>query len=400
MAKSIDLGIGAKRQAPAAKQPIPPPAKQSTAYTGTPPMPEGKIVGKISPAGMTPAEREAFEGIGWTPDIALPDNAAEIIAEALRRQQQTQEAVIPVDPRTPKIVLQTQQLKDLPAADKERTLEALRTAVAEQQARAKLEAAEAAKPPSNVPGLEAAIRTAEQASTRAEQPAAKVPELQIETSPLPAAAPAAATTPDTGAALQPALCPHCHGDLAQPSIPEPPYEDKMSFLHAMLGQKTWTKEYALFGGNIKVVFRTLTPREIDCIYKQAYRDQNMGRVPTDADFWERINRYRLFLQLQCLQSPKHETEPLGLFHDLPDGLSLEANPGATGTWWTPEQDAGIDEGETPLPYIEKWLIEKVFTSEAVFRVVHQACDRFNRLVAKMEAMADNSDFWQPTVAQS
>jgi hypothetical protein len=191
-------------------------------------------------------------------------------------------------------------------------------------------------------------------------------------------------------------CPHCQWDLSIPDMAEPPYADKMSFLHCMIGDKPYLKEIPLFGGAVVVTLRTLTTKEIDRIYGQAYKDRQDGKLPNELDYWERINRYRLMLQLQSFRSNGAN----GFSKDLPDGYSQATNPTATGFWVTAEQEGNMSPGETGLPDIEAWLVDEVLKTEAVFRVVNNACNQFNRLVARLEAMADNTDFWKPTGEQS
>jgi hypothetical protein len=63
-------------------------------------------------------------------------------------------------------------------------------------------------------------------------------------------------------------------------------------------------------------------------------------------------------------------------------------------------ETSILDGETPLLLIEDYIFANVLKTEAMFRVVNTACNQFNRLVARLEAMADDSDFWRPTEEQS
>jgi hypothetical protein len=418
VAKSIDLGLrksttnATATTAQKKLSPIPPPAKASTSYTGTPPLPEGRVVSAISPSSLTPAERETMELIGWTDDVPIPSNMQQILAAVVKEKTaQIENMPLQVDPRTPPIHLKPRPLADLTPAEKERILHAMKVSFEEEKARKDqdtnqkmLEVKE-----QSVPGLNAAMQTAKKAAAYQEFAGSPEP-LSAETKtaiPTPAPAPTVASasaatevpinepTSDTGAIPQLSFCPHCSWDLGAPVVPEPAYGDKMSFLHALLGEKPWSKEIELFGGNVKVTFRTLTTQEIDVIYRQAYQDRRLGQINTDNDFWERINRFRLFLQLQSMRT---QGDLNGFSHDLPDGLSKETNPGAVGFWTSP--DDALTQDETTLPHIEKWITENVLRNEAIFRVVSQAANQFNRVAAKMEAMADNSDFWQPTEAQS
>jgi len=203
--------------------------------------------------------------------------------------------------------------------------------------------------------------------------------------PLPVAPPASEPLPETGAAGGPVTCPHCEWplDRTDPTKPEP--GEVVAFLQAQLGQLPYVREYTLFDGALRIVFRTLTVGEIDLVYRQAYRELERGVLTTMPDFYERLGRLRLCLQLLKLSAPSVQ-------RDLPEGLSPETNPHARGFW----QTAAPEPGETQLPQIEAYLLADVLRTEPIFRVVNNACARFNRAVAKLEALADTPGFWQPT----
>lgn len=415
--------------------PTPPPAaKLPTGVTGNPPLPTAKVVGQYSPSGLTEVERQTLEAAGWTPDMPLPQSE-----EGLKQLQQAivdqaeVDVPLPVDPRTPPLKVNTVPIEKLPAADQQRFRGAIANTLQginqqeQQQRQAAQRQQEMATREMAVKGITPAVGAADAAINAFREKMAKVTNTPVEDVPEvvavnPAAVDAmkmqthfaeraAPTTPPEPQAPPPAShdhselgvggvmlthCPHCSWDLATPDIPEPPHSDKMAFLHCMIGDKPYAKEVPLFGGAVTVVFRTLTTREIDQVYKQAFSDRQDGKLPNELDYYERLNRYRLMLQLQAFRS-----EGAGGFHkDLPDGYSKGTNTHATGFWLTAEQEAELTPGQTALPQIEEWMVDEVLKSENVFRTVNNACSQFNRLVAKMEAMADNSDFWKPTGEQS
>jgi hypothetical protein len=186
-------------------------------------------------------------------------------------------------------------------------------------------------------------------------------------------------------------CPHCGWDMGLPTIAEPTYDEKMGFLHSVLGQKTFVHQYELFGGKVIVRFRTLTTKEMDVIYNQVFRERESGAVTTIQDYWEKVNRYRLYLQLTYLSAVD------GSFtHTLPDGYSSDANPHADSHY--DFKPANPD--DSYLPEIEQHVLEEVLRTETIQRSINTMCARFNRLVAKLEAMIDNSDFWEATKEQS
>ena len=196
----------------------------------------------------------------------------------------------------------------------------------------------------------------------------------------------------SGTSATPVLtqCPHCYWDLRlTEGISEPTYAQKLQFVHALLGQQCFTDEVALLNGQLLATFRTLTIREIDVVYRQAFLDKDNGRVVTELDFWEKVNRYRLYLQLRSLRSLDPQSR---LYHDLPDGLSPDTNLHAKRHWATAIAPAG----DTPLVKLEEQMMQEILPTETLFRIVHAANNRFNRLAARLEAMIDHSDFWKPT----
>ena len=229
--------------------------------------------------------------------------------------------------------------------------------------------------------------------------ASEVPELPPETPELPPLVdeeevPGTEDAPpplSAGGVAQHENCPHCGWDLKSPTIQEPSYEEKMGFLQSVLGQRTFVNQYEIFGGAVMVRFRTLTTKEMDIIYSQVFSEREAGVVTTVQDYWEKVNRYRLYLQLVYLAAKD------GSFtYQLPHGYSEDTNPHAESFYeFEPENPEG-----TFLPQIENHILENVLRTESIQRSVNTLCARFNRLLAKLEALIDNSDFWKATGEQS
>lgn len=306
--------------------------------TGTPPLAAGRAY------VPTPQARDAMANVGFDP-------AALVEAEPT--------APLPLPPAL-SVPFQAPAAA-VPAATAE---EAARTAAQTQ-----------------VPGLSDAIKIATQAATQA---------------PMPEIVPPPDKPSETGANLKPATCPHCLWDLAQTEgITAPTEIDKASFVHSILGNKVWVKTVSLFGGALEVTYRTLTSAEVDTCFKQVYSDWKAGNIKDMTSYYEQVNRYRLVLQLLEYRTAPRDGAP-GMTEQLPDGYSAETNPGAEAFWeGTPTEGA-----VTNLPDIEKHVTTKLLTTETHFRAVSSACHQFNRLAARLEAMADNSDFWQPTKSPS
>ncbi len=406
-------------RATGAKRTLPTPpsaAKLPAGVTGNPPLPANKVVGHIAPSSLTDIERKSLEAVGWTDSIPLPTSheGMKQLQSELAAMREV-EVPLPVDPKTPPLKVNTVPIESL-SAEKQAQIQNVFKNIGAQEAQ-KAAAAQQSKDfmsrEASIKGIGSAHRAADQATeafkakleaTKPAPPPADEPVYEVNVAPEPKAAPAPAPEPapmphthsDTGANAGLSHCPHCQWDLSIADIPEPPYADKVAFLQCMLGEKPFVKTYPLFNNNVQVTFRTLTTRELDVVSKQAYKDRQEGKLPNELDYWEQVNRYRLMLQLQGF----HSASPGGFHKDLPDGYSKSTNPMCTGTWVNEEREGELGLNETGIPMIEQWIIEEVLKTEAVFRIVNNTCNQFNRLASRMEAMADNSDFWIPTEGQS
>jgi hypothetical protein len=424
MPRPIDLDpkLLAQVVAPSPRPPAAPPAPQVTGgVKGNLPMGVGTALRRIERARLTPEELRLVESLGLKEGDIIPPNMAQIVDKAhqaqLQRVQNEQmmvadEVRLPVPPGTPPTPWAVRDIDDLDPAAKAQVMREIGDSV---QAYKDLRGSQRpGSPVSNLdPAAAQAARLAQRLGGRATgedfarvvndlksapqigerpgpQPQKSAPPPPQQQSAEPPAPPPAA---ETGADAANKTCPHCRWPQDVPDVPNPDYADKIAFLHSVLGQKTFTKEYKLFNGALMVQFRTLSVGEIDTIWRQMALDSKNGRFDSDLDFREMISRYRMFLQLQKLYTPR-QGEPGSIFHDMPDGLSVETNSEATAVW-----NAGtivLSPGATLLPYVEKHMTTRVLVNEGIFKIVLQACGQFNRLAAKLEALADNADFWKET----
>ncbi len=193
--------------------------------------------------------------------------------------------------------------------------------------------------------------------------------------------------------LGPDICGQCGWDQSQPTIAEPTDDEKLGFLHTLLGMKNFTKIYPMFGGAVEVTFRTLTVSELDSLYKEAFRAQQIGVIKTTGDYYEYINRLRINLQLQSLKGTE-----VALHHVLPESLELWEDFLKEATATDQEhnyQEQGSDQA-TIHDQIRDYIIGTILKTEVLQRTVTHECNKFNRLVAKLEARVDDSDFWKTT----
>ena len=188
------------------------------------------------------------------------------------------------------------------------------------------------------------------------------------------------------------VCIQCGWDQSTPTIDEPEKHEKLAFLQCLLGQKVFSKNYKLFGGQLKIGFRTLSIKEIDTLYASTFAAQKAGVITTTADYYEYLNRLRLYLQITSLSSQ------VGSLHiRLPDGLTEETHPGVKAYWDNYLKDKGVYVEDKPLvDQLADYVVLEVLKSEHLQRVVTNQCNKFNRLVAKLETCVDNQDFWKET----
>jgi hypothetical protein len=191
------------------------------------------------------------------------------------------------------------------------------------------------------------------------------------------------------------ICVHCGWDQRAPSVEPPSKQDKLTFLFTVLGQKLFTKDYSLLNDNLKLAFRSLTVSELDALYADAYREQQAGHIDTTQQYYEYLNRQRLFLQLQVINS-----QQTAMHITLPAGLDAASNPKAGKNWVDLLKEKDAYASDAPLiPQIQDYVLRNVLNSEHLQRIVSHYCAKFNQLVAKLEANIENENFWKETETQ-
>jgi len=189
------------------------------------------------------------------------------------------------------------------------------------------------------------------------------------------------------------ICPHCRLRLDIPTLDEPSLEQKLLFLQCILGQKQFVQDIPVFNNAVVFTFRTLTPKELDVAFMQVSYDVLKNKIYNNyGDIFEQLNRYRLFLQLHKIKNN------IGInkdFIELPDGLSKQTNKLAFNYW---KLSRPPKEDETELVQIEEYMINNVLKTEFIFRIAMNACNLFNRLVAKLENTMYSENFWKLTAS--
>lgn len=365
---------------------VPPSASMPEGVTGHLPVPPGRVEVAHIGAG-NPDEPQVLRDlrrVGWKPGMDIPKHMQEEVEAALAAANvEIAEGSMPQQPpaNSKPIELNTKNIEDLPPEKQQEVNQAIKEALQPPQPPQTEKPKSQPLPP---PDPSSALDEIMKAKTIPDKP--KAADGKREDAMNVVTADDLPETSDTGVEHAMSNCPHCQWDLSLPDPVEPVLRDKHDFLQAVLGFKPFHKAYSLMGDRVQMIFRTLTTREIDACYQQLYRERDRGEIRTELDFVERITRLRLYLQLQRVIV----TAGTGADHDLPDGLSKQANPHAEAYWDFPEDE------EEPLKLIEKHLLDNVLTTETLGRVAMQHSSRFNRLVSKLEAMVDDENFWKAT----
>lgn len=174
---------------------------------------------------------------------------------------------------------------------------------------------------------------------------------------------------------KPDVCPHCLMRTdTEPDMPSE--EDKQKFRRSIVNNEPFIKEEELFGGQLKVRFRTRPRRCHDIVRALVDKELQEGHIPSQPPA----------IALEAY--PRR-------FHELQMVLSLE--------WMT-----GMKE---PMPPLDdpKWkdidiaeLYDQIFGSrnEATGWAILSEFLRFESIVARMTEMAQSPDFWNGTGGRS
>lgn len=424
--KQIRIGAGQPQQPQVQRggQQQQPPPPLPTTRTG-PPLPAGTVF----KGGVSDMEARALQQVGWKAGQPITPELRAAVAD-MQNDVTAARRTPPADPTTPAVQLRTRNIADLPLVDQDRYRRAIADVIQGNQPPPPATAGRQASPPQPEPrrvGAAAPLRQGfdpvaaalateqpfpgkfepvlrgsegggplkqaeveygepERPATRTEPDPDYAPPRQEEAPPEPAAPPQREDPPEAGVPPM-ANCPHCGWELARPDVAEPAYGEKIGFLSTnVLGEgKPFVKAYDLMGGHLQLTFRTLTIREVDECFRQATVDRN-ERGFNEFEWIDTVNRYRLYLQLQRVRSDRADVL-------LPDGLDPVSSPNAESYWELPQDELH------PLRHVANLVLDQVLIGESLCRVAMQASARFNRLVAKLEAMVDDDSFWQATGAQ-
>ncbi len=396
---------------------VPPPATPA-GIKGVLPTPSGTVrIGEAAPGAYTEAEKRVLAALNINENEEMPANLAEILAQhGLTQQQftsmqQTKRVIrsdadtyippVPLD--TPPVVAKTVDIETLSAERQQEIREAIAEARAvetENRVLRNQEAAVSTLPPDiqqaildandvtrvqkKAEPVPAKQVLAEQGQTETPQPARRAARPQTAPLPPPPAPVEKEKAPSTftGDTLQ--NCPFCHHNLEKAHNIEPTPEDKLIFLQALLGEKQFVKNYSLYGGRLVAVFRALTVTELDALFRQINYDIQSNKLLDATAVEERLQRYRMCLQLVSLTSPTFR-------HEMPSGFTPATSPNAVTHWELPDD---LATGDVGIGCVEEFILGTVIKTESVYRALSLVCNEFNRLNSKLEATGHDSDFWE------
>jgi hypothetical protein len=354
---------------------------------GVMPLPPGEIVRSVG--GYTEEELRTLQTIpGWTPEKGVPSNLPDVLEQvkASVAEELDQDIVPPVDLDTPPLhVPKAVDISKLPPEERDRVLSSIQEAEVFTQRRKEQAANSVTNLAPGARGINEAIsgknvREVDVADDRDE------PTYAGTDIPKTAAPTARERQASRTGATEPLVknCPHCQWPLAEPDIPEPDLEDRRSYLASVLGQTKFQKHYSLMGKQLSVVFRELSPREVDLCYKQAHLMRRAGKIDSYEDFFEMLQRFRLVLQLVEIRTPD-------IVHNFPE----------TVEGWAESNGEQVETTDgTILPQIVEAVYSDIIKSETMGTMLGKELARFNRLLAKLEANAHNENFWSTIVQAS
>jgi|694.fasta_scaffold49167_3 hypothetical protein len=184
------------------------------------------------------------------------------------------------------------------------------------------------------------------------------------------APPAPSPTPVNG----PPFCPRCGWDMKQKFEITPTDADKEEFLIALLGGQRFRRTYELFGGKVRVTFRSMLAEENKAIYRQLVIDQQAKKIATEAEWFVQMMDYRLACSLDEMTTL--------------DGKLVASVPEVALVSPLPESDEN-----NPLVQQLSKINKDVLAQEVTRRLVGAHLRRFQRLLETLEAQALDPSFW-------
>jgi len=341
---------------------------------GAMPIPVGRPVKLRSPS---PGERAVLEEAGWKDGDPVPENYHEIREAVIREATDTEHMPLPGDIKTPPLVMPDEvDITDLSPDKQAKYQDILQRAMrAARDEQAQDEAIEESLVKGAGQGVNAAIRAAQGQGDKLEVEDDRKADTYATGTAKPLVPPAVATPRKT--------CSRCGFPADMGDVVEVTESDKLNFLQSLLGLVPFMRTYKLFGGNLVVTVRSLSPYEVDACFRQIYFDGKYGRVVTHIDEQENLIRYRAALQLVEIHGPNLQLTMPKSLKEWEAALSKN-------------QRKGEESDDTVIKSVWDRFVEQIDHSESLHRTLISTVGLFNQLVLKMEANSENPDFWKAT----
>jgi hypothetical protein len=359
------------------------------------PFQPGKVIGKI-PAGslnnaespyLTPLEQQIAVKLGVTAEQlpALKGSAAvQRLSKELAARGSTvsSEELTRLRPAAPLVLPPERDISEISMAEQAE----ITSMLADYQ---RVEATHAAVPPAlaATPGMAETFRAANQTEPSGIEIFDAVPDptafsplkRPTVTAPVPPAIPPKAElADDVGAKIEQTSCQHCGQDLRR-QAPEVSPTDKATYLQeVVIAGKRFRKDFLLFAGKMRVVFRSLLPHESDWARRQAEKDFAAGRIFSGLGYTEKVLDYRLVMSIESIERVSGEPLIFEAAIDLP----------------VPKDEP------TPLAQLLEYFNSRVFNTDTIKRAIGQKCSQFTQLSEYLETQSGNSDFWSATESAS
>jgi hypothetical protein len=179
---------------------------------------------------------------------------------------------------------------------------------------------------------------------------------------------------NTGVLSLPQHCPSCNWQLDQ-NPAEPSYEDKISYISAVLGLKPWTKTFVLFGGRVEIAYRQLSTEYGEMVISQTAHDVRTGKFsPHEA--LRMASVYRSLLSLLWIKINGEKIDIAGPV----DRYLTESDAPKSGTL-------------LPNIYERMHKIEPL-NNDSIWRLCRDNYERFSATQEILESRAQASDFWK------
>ena len=329
---------------PSFAAPGPAPAKPPhfAASRGSLPLPDGAVVravGSHDASYLTAMERQSLEELNVDTSRGVPDNIADLIAQA----------------RGDDVDLEERVRQSLGPQEQRQDGDGLFVPTGEGVARAREIAIAAAAAAAADPGPRLAAPVETPKPGRRDD----------------------AVSPEAADAVKndgPTHCKRCHHAVAD-AVDEPSRQDVLNYL-PVLGGGRFYKRYELFGGRVVLEFRSLLTSEWDMVRAQLMHDVARGVITGELAYADRMYNYRMAASLSLAQVQGRTPLSVPPLADIP---------------WSAGEDRPDEANVTAALW--KWVRDQTLASETMMRTCASAFSEFIQTRETLDLRASSPNFW-------